>query len=292
MSNVIYLKFTQISVSQCFSGFLRKSVKECQLLEIGINCGGSLDSKIGVIQSPPNLPGWDNISITKLFQQKYNVPVFLQNDANACVLVEWKIGAVKRSKNMIFMTLRIGLRNGLILNGKLYADTNDLDCEIGHIRLDEGDPEVYRKKGSFEGFCSGSGIIRMAQIMAVEKMEKGARVSFCESLDAVQNITKKDVAIAAAEGDKAAIVAFDKSAKYRGIGLSILIDILNPECIIIGSVYSRNPHLFNVVCISVIEKEALEPTWKVCEIVPAELGDKIGNFVNLIAAIDGVDGLK
>uniref|UniRef100_UPI0032176DE4 ROK family protein n=1 Tax=uncultured Draconibacterium sp. TaxID=1573823 RepID=UPI0032176DE4 len=264
-------------------------LKEYRLVSIGISCGGPLDSKTGIIQSPPNLPGWDNIPICGLFKYKFNVPVFLQNDANACALAEWKFGAGKGTENMIFLTFGTGLGAGLILDGKLYAGTNDLAGEIGHIRLDEDGPEAYGKKGSFEGFCSGAGIARMAQTMVIEKLEKGESVSFCDSIETVGSITSKDVAMAAAEGDETAVAAFEKSAKYLGIGLSILIDVLNPQRIVIGSVYARNPHLFDAVCNSVIEKEALEPAWKVCKIVPAELGDKVGDFASLSVAIDGIN---
>ena len=137
------------------------------LQSIGISCGGPLDSKKGLVQSPPNLPGWDNIPIVQLFHEKFNVPVFLQNDANACALAEWKFGAGKGVQNMIFLTFGTGMGAGIIADGKLYSGTNDLAGEVGHIRLADDGPEAYGKKGSFEGFCSGAGIARIAQKIAV-----------------------------------------------------------------------------------------------------------------------------
>ena len=91
---------------------------------IGISCGGPLDSKRGIIQSPPNLPGWDDIKIVEYLENKYGCKAYLQNDANACAVAEWKYGAGKGCENMIFLTFGTGLGAGLILDGKLYAGTS------------------------------------------------------------------------------------------------------------------------------------------------------------------------
>jgi len=88
---------------------------------IGISCGGPLDSDRGVILSPPNLPGWDNVRITEYLEEKYGAKSAIQNDANACAVAEWKYGAGRGAKNMIFLTFGTGLGAGLILNGKLYT---------------------------------------------------------------------------------------------------------------------------------------------------------------------------
>ena len=138
---------------------------------IGISCGGPLDSKKGVIMSPPNLPGWDNVEIVKQIEAHYNVPTKLQNDANACAVAEWKFGAGKGADNMIFLTFGTGLGAGLILNGKLYSGTNDNAGEVGHIRLDRFGPVGYGKSGSFEGFCSGGGIAQLGYTKALEKVQ-------------------------------------------------------------------------------------------------------------------------
>src|SRR4030042_447867 len=248
------------------SSNLVQKISDYDLAAIGISCGGPLDSKTGIIQPPPNLPGWDNIKIVSIFKDKYNVPVFLQNDANACALAEWRFGAGKGTTNMIFLTFGTGLGAGLVLNGKIYEGTNDLAGEIGHIRLADDGPEAYGKKGSFEGFCSGTGISRLARIVVTEKLQKGEKISFCKDEKSIDNLTTKDIAVAASKGDKTAIEIFELSGKYLGKGLSILIDILNPQRIVIGSVYARNPQLFEKACMEVIDKEALKPARDVCEI--------------------------
>lgn len=258
---------------------------EYTLLSIGISCGGPLDSRRGLILSPPNLPGWDNVPIVRLFTERFSVPVFLQNDANACALAEWKFGAGIGTENMIFLTFGTGLGAGLILNSRLYTGTNDLAGEVGHIRMADSGPTGYGKSGSLEGFCSGSGIAQLARGIISQKMENGEKISFLENERQVQTITTKDLAEAANRGDKTALEIFEISGRYLGAGLSILIDILNPQRIVIGSVYARNPDLFHATCLEVIEKEALRRAVDVCEIVPAALGDQVGDYASLSVAM-------
>ncbi|MFZ1977722.1 MAG: ROK family protein, partial [Bacteroidota bacterium] len=268
-----------------FSSHIMTKLSDCTLQAIGVSCGGPLDSTKGIILSPPNLPGWDNIPLTKILNDRFNVPVYLQNDANACALAEWKYGAGKGTQNMIFLTFGTGLGAGLILNGKLYSGTNDLAGEIGHIRLAEDGPLSYGKNGSFESFCSGSGIAKMAHSIIAKKLRKGEKVSFINHESEIKGISAKILAEAALKGDKTALEIFYVSGQYLGIGLSILIDVLNPQRIVIGSVYARNPHLFNAACLEVIQKEALQKAAEVCEIVPAALGDKVGDFACLSIAM-------
>lgn len=263
-----------------------RELSDHRLIAAGISCGGPLDSKSGIILSPPNLPGWDQIEIVRLFRETIGVPVSLQNDANACALAEWRFGAGKGTENMVFMTFGTGLGAGLILNGRLYTGTNDLAGEIGHIRLADEGPEAYGKKGSFEAFCSGSGIAELAKLILNEKLKKGEDISFLNKDSDITSITTKELAMAATDGDPTAIEIFGISAEYLGKGLSILIDILNPQRIVIGSVYARNPDLFEAVSQSIINREALKPAREVCEVVPAALGDQVGDFAALSVAMD------
>ncbi|MEI8112480.1 MAG: ROK family protein [Bacteroidia bacterium] len=256
-----------------------------QLKRIGISCGGPLDSKKGMIYSPPNLPGWDNVPITKIFSDEFGVETAIQNDANACALAEWLMGAGKGTSNMIFLTFGTGMGSGLILNGKLYAGTNDLGGEVGHIRLAPDGPVGFGKAGSFEGFCSGGGIAQLAKKMVAEKLSANKPVDFCSSLDLVSEIDAKMVFLAAQAGDPVANEIIGISANYLGQGLSILIDVLNPECIVIGSIYARNEMLFQPLIEKVLQREAIQSALEVCRIKPAELGESIGDFAALCVAI-------
>lgn len=255
------------------------------LRAIGISCGGPLDSTKGIILSPPNLPGWDEIHISEIFTEKFHVPVFLQNDANACALAEWRFGAGKGTRNMVFLTFGTGMGGGLILSGKLYTGTNDLAGEVGHIRLADDGPEAYGKKGSFEGFCSGSGIAQIAKKIARERYTSNQIVRFCKSIDDIDNISARDIAEAAFAGDPTAIGILKLSGEYLGKGLSVIIDIINPEKIVIGSIYERCRQFIEPSCLEVIRREALHPASEVCEIVPSALGEYVGDYASLSVAM-------
>lgn len=255
---------------------------------IGISCGGPLNSKKGIILSPPNLPGWDNIEIVKLTKERFVKNVLLQNDANACAVAEWKYGAGKGYNNLIFLTFGTGMGAGLILDGKLYSGTTDLAGEVGHLRLADIGPVGFGKAGSFEGFCSGGGIAQIAQIKVRQKLQMGQKVSFCNSLNELPHLNAKVVAEAAYRGDEVAIDIYKTSAEFLGRGLSLLIDILNPEIIIMGSIYGRARTLIETYMKQVIEQEAIFDSQKACKIVPAGLSENIGDMAALtLAEISG-----
>ncbi len=256
-----------------------------KLKRIGISCGGPLDSKTGTVYSPPNLPGWDNVPVTSVFADEFGVETALQNDANACALAEWLMGAGRGTSNMIFLTFGTGMGGGLILNGRLYTGTNDLGGEVGHIRLALDGPVGFGKAGSFEGFCSGGGIAQLARSVVTDRLNRNLEVGFCPTLERTGDIDAKMVANAAIGGDPVAMDIIRTASSYLGLGLSILIDILNPECIVIGSIYERNESLFKPLIEPVLQKEAIPASLRVCRIVPAGLGDSIGDYAALCVAI-------
>ena len=253
--------------------------------KIGISCGGPLDSEKGLILSPPNLRGWDNIPIVDIINKHYNVSVNLQNDANACALAEWKFGAGKGSKNMVFMTFGTGLGAGLILDGKLYNGTNGNAGEIGHIRLSENGPMGFGKNGSFEGFCSGGGIAQLGYTLALDSVKKGVYPIYFKNGMTQNDVTAKSIADAALEGDETAMDVYRISGKYLGLGLSILIDILNPEVIVIGSIFARNKDLLLPFAKTILNFEALPESLKCCRIEAAALGEKVGDYAAIATAI-------
>ncbi len=263
----------------------RNNVTASQVIGCGISCGGPLDSKKGVIMMPPNLPDWDNVPIVEITEKRLGIKTKLQNDANACALAEWRFGAGKGTNNMVFLTFGTGMGAGLILDGRLYSGTNDMAGEVGHIRLAENGPLGYGKKGSFEGFCSGGGIANLAKQTVLNKLSQGIIPSFCKNESELDNITAKSVAQAAFAGDETAIEIYNICAEHLGRGLALLIDILNPEAIVIGSIYQRSSALLQEKMQEVINAEALTQAASVCEIRPAVLGDSIGDFAALGVAL-------
>lgn len=260
--------------------------KDEKIDAIGVSCGGPLDEKRGVIMSPPNLPGWDNIEIKKFLENRYGVNVMVRNDANACALAEWKFGAAKGFSNVIFLTFGTGMGAGLILDRRLYSGTNGMAGEVGHIRLSPDGPWGFGKNGSFEGFCSGGGIAKMGKAAAVEALKNGKTLSYCKSADDLDKISAKSIAESASQGFDDAKEIYRICAKKLGLGLSILIDILNPEIIVIGSVFKRAANLLKDEMENVLKNEALSYSLNVCKIVPAKFDENLGDLAVLAAALD------
>ena len=252
---------------------------------IGISCGGPLDSKKGIIMCPPNLPDWDDIHIVEQIESHYGVKTRLQNDANACAVAEWKFGAGKGTENMVFLTFGTGLGAGLILNGKLYSGTNDNAGELGHIRLEKFGPVGYGKSGSFEGFCSGGGIAQLGYTFALEQVQTGKYPLYFKKGMTAEDVTAKSIAEAAISGDETAIAVYKTCGEYLGKGLSVIIDILNPQAIVIGSIFARSKNLLWEYAKKEIEEEALGLSASVCEVLPAELGENIGDYAAIATAL-------
>ena len=191
-----------------------------QLMSIGISCGGPLDAEKGLILSPPNLLKWEKADVYTPLKKEFGVPVMLQNDADACALAEWSMGAGKGCKNMIFLTFGTGMGAGLILNNELYSGTTSMAGEVGHIRMEEDGPFGYGKYGSFEGFCSGGGIAKLGRMKAEEALREGNPPLFCRSEAELEGISSKSIAEALEQGDKLAAEIFDTVGTYLGRGLS------------------------------------------------------------------------
>ena len=249
-----------------------------------------LDSKRGIIQEPPNLPGWVDVPIVDILTARTGLPAFLCNDANACALAEWRFGAGRGTDNMIFCTFGTGFGAGLILDGKLYAGTNDNAGEIGHIRLDTEGPVGYHKAGSVEGFCSGGGLRQLGQQYALRALQAGISPSFCPTEDHLDSITALSMANAAHADppDPTALAVWEECGRRLGYAMAILIDLLNPRRIVLGSIYARSADLLADAMNRVLSKECLVSNLSVCEVVPAELTETVGDIAALTVAMEGM----
>jgi len=270
-------------VLNLFNTSIQKYSRKVTISGIGISCGGPLDSKRGVILGPPNLPGWNHVEILRYFQESYSVPIYLQNDANACAVAEWKYGAGRGCENMVFLTFGTGLGAGLILNGRLYTGTNDMAGEVGHWRLTADGPVGYGKTGSFEGFCSGGGIA----VQAKARVSAGKCLRLLQEAKTPDNISAKLVGDLAEQGDEDCIQIYAECGRMLGRGLALIIDILNPQKIVIGSIFERSRGLLWKYAQQEIEKEALAYSTNVCEVKSALLGDLIGDYAALSLAAGG-----
>lgn len=238
----------------------------------GVSCGGPLDSGKGLILSPPNLPGWDRIAICALLMERFGGQAFLMNDANACALAEWQFGAGRGCQSMMFLTMGTGMGAGLIFDGRLYEGVTGNAGEVGHLRLAADGPVGFGKAGSFEGFCSGGGIAQLARKRVAEFSGESALKKITPG-----QLTARDLGTAAEAGDALALALWREVGTKLGEALALFIDVLNPERIVIGSIYQRCERFIAPAVREVIAREALPASARDCAVVPAQLGDKLGS---------------
>ena len=265
----------------------RNALSSSDIEAIGISCGGPLDSKTGRIMSPPNLPGWDDVPLTDILKSRFHIPCFLQNDANACALVEWKLGAGRGANDMIFLTMGTGMGAGIISGGRLLTGASDLAGEVGHIRLTESGPEGYQKAGSFEGWCSGGGIERYinewtGQAISSNKPPRWA-LDGCAAFDA------KMLNAYAQANDMDALSLFENIGEKLGYALSILTDILNPEKIVIGSIFQRAEDFIRPAMEKALKQEALPLACQKVSVVPAQTKELLGDYAAIMTALYALD---
>ncbi len=235
---------------------------------IGISVGGPLDVGKGIIYNPPHL-GWGNVNLRDEIKKYFACPIRIEHDAKAGALAEFELGAGRGFRNIIFLTLGTGLGAGIIINGEIYRGSSGMAGEGGHIRIAEDGPEVYGKAGSWESYCSGDGIAKLAQYLFPDYFSR--------------RTTAHDVSKMALSGDEKSIEVLKISGRYLGVGLANLFDIFDPDRIILGSLSLRLPDIWLEEAKSTLIKEALD-TEAVKKVVKSMLGEKIGDYAALITA--------
>ncbi len=255
---------------------------------IGVSCGSPLDRATGVIQTPPNLPTWKNVPITAILEREFRVTCRLENDANAGAVAEHRFGAGRGARNMIFITMGTGFGAGVITDGRLYHGSTDSAGEIGHVRLTPTGPIGYNKAGSAEGWASGGGIAQVANRVVTAARNRGAKSELIRALDQGTALTAKTVADAARGGDKIAQRILRTSAAKLGQALAILVDLFNPDRIVIGGIAMRLGDLILEPARKIISMEALPHAAAACQITTAELGEQIGDVAAICVAM-GLD---
>ena len=261
------------------------AVEDVVLAGVGIVCGGPLDEAAGLVLSPPNLPRWDRIDVRTPFADRFGVPVQLMNDANAGVMAEWMWGAARGTTDAAFLTMGTGLGAGLILDGRLHRGASGLAGEIGHWRLAESGPHGYGKDGSFEGFCSGAGIGKWAQQTAAQSLQHGTPSELASDWFDLADVTAQQLAKAADGGDEVALRLWSDVGRKLGAGLALLVDVLNPDIIVVGGIYFRQHDRLERSMLDELRKEALPESLARCRVVPSELGEEIADYSGLVAAL-------
>src|SRR5579875_11639 len=260
-----------------------ENVSQHDLAGISVVCGGPLDLENGLICSPPNLPGWDNVPIVAFLQERFHLPVVLENDANAGALAEWLFGAGKGASHLIYLTMGTGIGGGLILDGRLYHGKQGLAGEIGHQTiLPDGPLCACGKQGCLEALASGPAIARLARESLMYGRHKRV-LSLAGGKPA--DITAEHVIAAAKEGDNFAQGLLEEIGTYLGIGIANVLQILNPECVILGTIAVHAGDCL----LEPVRKAVAERCWaKIaagCRILPAGLGTQVQDYAAIAPLI-------
>ena len=251
---------------------------------IGIACAGGIDTARGMITQSPNLPDWHDIPLVEIVKEKYNVDAYLINDASAAALGEHRFGAGKGISNLVMVTLGTGIGGGIIINGELYLGASGSAAEIGHMIIDVNGPAcACGSNGCLESFASGKAVARNA----INRIKQGEESSLPSIVDGkIEAITSEDVGAAAKDGDDLALDVFSRAAYYLGIGMVNLVNIFNPEMIILGGGMVEQFDLLVKSAREVMSERAFKIAAQAVEIKAAQLGNEAGVYGAAAYAID------
>lgn len=258
-----------------------------QLDSISIAAAGAIDFEKGLVTSSPNLPGWYNIPLRDIVKEKYRVNTLLINDATAAALGEHRFGVGRGVNNLILLTVGTGIGGGIIINGKLYSGPCGSAGEIGHMTIDVNGPKCSCGNiGCLEMLASGTAVAREA----IKRISQGEKSSLTQIVGCrTEDITAEKVSLAAQGGDLLASEVIFKAATYLGIGMVNLVNIFNPEMIIIGGGMSKMGELLLNPARQVVKERAFQLPAQAVRIVLAQLGDNAGVLGAAIFARQQID---
>lgn len=237
---------------------------------------GSINVNEGIVILAPNIPGWKNLELRKILSAKFDVPIFVNNDARMAAIGEWKHGAGIGHDNLMYFTISTGLGNGTIIQGRLLEGAVGIATESGHITLDDQGPLCpCGKRGHLEAYSSGTGI----ENFVIEELRKGAKSTLSNTL----HPSARQIAVAARNGDALALAAFERAGYFLGIGIANYLHIFNPSCVIFGGGVSQSGDLLMVPFRKSLDAHVLNSNYlKGLVIKIALLGDNVG----LIGALE------
>jgi len=236
-----------------------KKINKNKILGIGIGVPGPIDYSKGKVHFFPNIPGWRDVGLKAILEKRIKLPVFIDNDANLMCLAETRIGAAKKSKNAICLTLGTGVGAGIIINRNLYRGSSFAAGEIGHMPLNERGPR-----------CSCGGRACLERYIGNKEIKERARKVFRRdvSLEELSSLAKK--------GNRKAIQLWYNVGTQLGIALAGLANVLNPDCIVLGGgVAKAGSYLFSGVK-DTIKSRAMPIQAKAVKLMKAKLGSDAG----------------
>lgn len=241
---------------------------------IGFGIPGTIDQPRGRVEITVNLPLVE-FDFRDWMQRRFNLPVGIDNDANAAAYAEWAFGAGRGTQHMIMLTLGTGIGGGLILDGRPYRGAVGAAAELGHIVVQHDGPPC-------QGFCTGRG--HLESLASGTAAGKAARELFGESANAHDLVQKGQ------EGNEKAVAALAEIGHILGSGIGSLVNIFNPEVVVIGGGFAAAGDLLLEPARERVHREALEPARDLVRIVPAVLGPEAGLVGAGLVAFEALEG--
>lgn len=265
-------EYTVNNIKQAIRDLITET-KVTNIEGIGFDFPGQIDYQRGIVRLAPNIPGWVNIPISEIIEKEFGISTRIDNDVHCAALGELKFGAGKGCENFICMTVGTGIGSGIVINGKLVRGASNAAGELGHIKLQMNSGPLCGcgDYGCLEAFASGPSIVAMA-----EEYILGGKSTKYREMSSGGEITPYIVAEAAKQGDPVARRIFTTIGEYIGIGLTSVVNLLNPEKIIIGGGVADAGEILLEPIRNTIKKRAMIVAGQAVEIVPAKLANTAG----------------
>jgi glucokinase len=241
-----------------------------RLSAVGVSFGGPVEADGRTVRLSMHVPGWESLPLADRLEDALGAPAAVANDGDAAALAEYRFGAGRGVRHMLYLTVSTGIGGGVIVGGQLHRGERAWAGEVGHqILKPDGPPCPCGRNGCLESLASGLSVAREARVLL---RGPGAAMSSLAAIPA-DAVTARDVAHAAAAGDPLARAVWDAAMEWLGIGISSACNLLNPGRVVLGGGLTRAGDLLFDPVRRVAAYRALDPK---LEIVPAALGDDVG----------------
>lgn len=259
-----------------------------QLAAVGISAPGPLRVSDGMLLAPPNNPGWFDVPIVAMVRRMLDLPVFINNDANAGVLAERRFGTYRDLDNMIYLTFSTGMGGGIVAAGRLVQGVTDMGGEVGHQVLDvNGPPCPCGMHGCFEVFCGGRNVERRLRAM----LSNDPAIATVLRQKCGHDLERLDHAMfagAVRAGDPFAVAQWDAFIERLAQGIGNLVMVLNPSVILLGTIAVHEQDLVMLPLLDKMPRYAWSWPLKACKIEPATLGKRLGDLAAVAVALEGM----
>ena len=264
----------QSILDSAHSAMKQASCTISEISAIGIGAPGISNPEAGILFTSPNLPGWRNVLLRDIIQNKLDKKAFLINDANAAALGELYFGAARGTHNFIYITLSTGIGGGIVIDEKIYTGAIGTAGEIGHMTIDGNGPLCNcGNKGCWEALASGTALAREAK----RRIKEGTKTSILKYTEGdLEKVTAQIVHSAAEQGDKLAKELIARTGYYVGVGVANLINIFNPELIVIGGGLSNIGDMLLKPAFKVAAERSYKEAFQAVRLVSAGLGRNSG----------------